>query len=42
MLLKFVKFDFACLLVVLWKVEECCSMKNGAYLPSLVLMEGNK
>jgi hypothetical protein len=31
-----------CLLVVFGPVEECCDVENGAHLPLLVLMEGNK
>jgi len=35
-------FRLASSSVVLWKTKECCSMKNGAYLPFLVFMEGNE
>jgi hypothetical protein len=34
--------QLAWLLVVLWKAKERCGLKNDAYLPLLVLMEGNK
>jgi hypothetical protein len=33
-------YRFACLLVVFGPVEECYSVKNGAHLPLLVLLEG--
>jgi hypothetical protein len=35
-------YRLACLLVVIWKANERCGIENSAYLPLLVLMEGNK
>jgi hypothetical protein len=34
--------DLFCLLVDLWKSMKCCSMEDGAYVPFMVFMEGNK
>jgi hypothetical protein len=35
-------YRLACLLVVLWKANDCCGLENSAYLLLLVLMEGKK
>jgi len=31
-----------CLLMDVWKAEECCNLEDGADLPSLVCLKGNK
>jgi hypothetical protein len=35
-------YRLVCVLVVLWKAEQCCGVENGAHLPILDSMEGDE